>query len=472
MKRIFVLSVFIAFAAVHVKAADDGWISLFDGKTLDGWKASDDPKSFRVEDGMVLCDGSRSHLYYTGSVQNARFKNFEIQADVMTKPGANSGIYFHTRYQETGWPEKGFEVQVNNTFVGNPKSPERKKTGSLYAVRNLYKSTVKDDAWFTMRIRVQGKTIRVWVNDRLVVDYVEPDPPLAQPARSLSSGTFALQCHDPKSKVCFRNIRVMPLPDDLQTIGKPVEDAALDKMLTELARTNFPMVDFHVHLKEKFNLEAALAKSRKYGIAYGLAVNCGVGFPIANEKKLEAYADTVNVPETYLAMQAEGREWVRLFSKKTMSRFDYVFTDALTWTNDKGKRMRLWINEEVEVGEPEEFMNMYVYRILKILNEEPIDLFVNPTFLPEAIRKDYDALWTAERMDRVIDALAKKHIVLEINDRYRIPSGAFIKRAKAKGVKFAFGTNNRDEHFGNLEYCWQMMKECQLTAEDMYMPVK
>jgi hypothetical protein len=77
----------------------------------------------------------------------------------------------------------------------------------------------------------------------------------------------------------------------------------------------------------------------------------------------------------FLGMQAEGREWVSMFSRETRARFDYVFTDSMTWTNPAGKRMRLWIPEEVEVGgDPEAFMDLLVAKTVEILEKEPIDI--------------------------------------------------------------------------------------------------
>jgi len=135
-------------------------------------------------------------LYGTG--EGADFKNFEFSAEVMTRPGANSGIYFHTAFQPVGFPAAGFEVQVANSYKG-----DNKKTGSLYAVRNVAKQLVPDNAWFTMRIAVRGKDVQIWVNQMLVVDYVEPETPFrADPKfeRVLNHGTFALQGHDPGAR--------------------------------------------------------------------------------------------------------------------------------------------------------------------------------------------------------------------------------------------------------------------------------
>jgi hypothetical protein len=185
----------------------EGWQNLFDGKTLNGWKASENKNTFSVRDGMIVASGPRSHLFYVGPIQNANFKNFELKADVMTKPGSNSGIYFHTEYQETGWPSKGYEAQVNNTHS------DWRKTGSLYAVKDVNESPAKDNKWFTEHIIVRDKRIIIKVNGKTTVDWTEPEDFTleGQPGRKLSSGTFALQGHDPKSVVYFKNIMVKPL---------------------------------------------------------------------------------------------------------------------------------------------------------------------------------------------------------------------------------------------------------------------
>jgi hypothetical protein len=332
---------------------------------------------------------------------------------------------------------------------------------------------VGDDEWFNVHVTVQGLSIKVRVNDRLVVDYTEPEGPGREQedgGRRLSSGTFAFQCHDPESKVFYKNIKVKPLPDDLETPSEPADDPELEARLNGFHRSNFPLIDFHAHLKGGLALEQAMVQAREYGINYGIAINCGLGFQIQDDKALAEFVAGFDVPEAFLAMQAEGREWVDMFSPESLEKFDYVFTDAMTWTNRNGKRMRLWIQEEVEIGDKEDFMEQLVSWIEKILDEEPIDIYVNPTFLPEQIAGEYDLLWTEERMDRVINALIANEIALEINARYRLPSAAFIKRAKEAGVKFTFGTNNSEADLGHLEYCLEMINECGLTAQDMWMP--
>jgi hypothetical protein len=188
----------------------DGWISLFDGHSLDGWTASEHKTSCRVEDGVIVVGGGeRSHLFYTGEVHHHDFKNFELKLEVMTKPGANSGIYFHTQYQEEGWPNQGYEAQVDNTHE------DWRRTGSLYAVKDIDTSPVTDNQWFDYDITVRGREITLKVDGQTTVDYTEPeDPPQPDPTRDrrLSHGTIALQAHDPGSVVYYRNIRIKPLP--------------------------------------------------------------------------------------------------------------------------------------------------------------------------------------------------------------------------------------------------------------------
>lgn len=457
----------------------EAWIELFDGKSLQGWKASENEASWQIENGSLVAQGERSHLFYDGHLQQHNFVNFELKADVKTTSFSNSGIYFHTEFQEKGWPNKGYECQVINTVFDSNKgwNTENKMTGSLYGIRNLAKSPVDDDEWFNYRIVVQGKTIKTYINDELMVDYTEPENPLRRSdmeGRLISSGTFALQCHDPKSKVYYKNIKVRPLPDKLPSSGKPLDDINYQKKLLEASNRNMPLMDLHGHLKKGLTMEQTLTHARRYGFTYGIAVNCGINMGFETNDSLQNFIDNYKKPpQTYLAMQAEGREWLDLFSKETIDQFDYVFTDAMTWTNDNGKRMRLWLKEETEIGNPEDFMEQLVDRIENIIGKEPVDIYVNATYLPEAIQDRYDQLWTENRMDRVIEVLKQNKVAMEISARYKIPSATFIKRAKEAGVKFTFGTNNTGpDDLGRLEYCLDMVEACDLRSSDIWIPSK
>ncbi|MEO5998067.1 MAG: DUF1080 domain-containing protein, partial [Chitinophagaceae bacterium] len=195
-KSLFLAAIVIANAcsSSNKSTTGKGWISLFDGKTFNGWKASDKPGSFKIEDGYIVVAGPTSHLFYDGNVMDHNFKNFELKAQVKTMPGSNSGLYFHTVYQDKGFPDKGFEVQVNNSHT------DWKRTAGLYDIVDTREVYVKDSIWFTLYIKVEGKKVITKINDKTVVDYTEPEnatPPRGHPGRLISSGTVALQAHDP-----------------------------------------------------------------------------------------------------------------------------------------------------------------------------------------------------------------------------------------------------------------------------------
>ncbi len=201
--------IFAGCSSTHKVKNSNGWTNLFDGKTLDGWKASEDPGTFSVEDGAIKVAGPRSHLYYEGPVMNHDFKNFEFKALVMTKSGSNSGIYFHTAYQDKGFPDKGFEVQVNNSHT------DWKRTAGLYDIKDTKEVYVQDNVWFTEYIKVEGNHVITKINDIVVTDWTQPDdfvPPQGHSGRIIDHGTFAFQGHDPKSIVFFKDIMVKPLP--------------------------------------------------------------------------------------------------------------------------------------------------------------------------------------------------------------------------------------------------------------------
>ena len=209
MKLLLIPCLLLSLAAVSLCEEKDGWFALFDGKSLDGWKLSDKPGTFSVKDGLLIVRGERSHLFYDGPFHNHDFKNFELKAEILTKPGANSGVYFHTEFQETGWPSKGFEIQVNNTH----KDP--KKTAGVYAVQDNMTAPAKDDEWFTMEIKVEGKHIVTKVNGKVISDFTQPEdwtPPKGMAGRMIDHGTIAIQGHDPGSEVHYRSILIKPLP--------------------------------------------------------------------------------------------------------------------------------------------------------------------------------------------------------------------------------------------------------------------
>ena len=187
-------------------AGDTGWVSLFNGKDLDGWKPNEKPDTWYVKDGAIVAHGTRSHCFYVGDFHSHVFHNFELKVDVKAEHNSNGGVYILTEFQPEGWPQRGFEVQVNNTYNTDPR-----KTGSLYEVQDVHEQLVPDDKWFTEDITVKGDTITVRVDGKQVVNWTQAagwNGTKDFVGRRIGEGTIALQRHDPGSTVYYKNIRI------------------------------------------------------------------------------------------------------------------------------------------------------------------------------------------------------------------------------------------------------------------------
>jgi hypothetical protein len=362
-------------------------------------------------------------------------------------------------------------VLINNSdySIGLPQ-----KTGSLSKIRNNFVSTASDNESFNLELVVIGNHITSSVDGKVVSEYVE-----LQNARRLdnlkemilSKGNISIRKTSSEGEIQLSEIKIKPLKEE---IGQSVEVAKQDSIAWQIDSLNqreFPLIDFHVHLKGGLTMDQARQHARNIGVSYGVAANCGLKFPVTNDSTLNSYLEGIHKEPVFKAMQCEGREWVTLFTPKAVAGFDYIFTDAMTWTDNKGRRLRLWMPDETFVDNDQQFMDMLVGKIEAILDGEPVDIHVNPTYLPAQLMDRYDELWTPERMDRVVNALVRNQVALEINARFMLPHIALIKRAKAAGVKFSFGTNNGSNNdLNRLEYCLKMIKEAGITANDIFLP--
>ncbi len=192
MKNLLLLLLLLNFSA-HAQ-----WVELLNGRDLTGWKVTENPSSFQVNDGELRIEGPRGHLFYDGPVGNHNFTNFEVKALIKTQEGANSGLFICTAFQETGWPSQGYEIQVNNSHT------DWRRTASLYGVVDTAEKLVHDEEWFELYVKVEGNHITTKINGRTVVDYEEPaDKKRIQP------GTIAIQAHDPKSKIAYKSVQVL-----------------------------------------------------------------------------------------------------------------------------------------------------------------------------------------------------------------------------------------------------------------------
>ncbi len=446
------------FAFMALSCTTSGSGELFNGTDTGNWNTAGDVS---VQDGALTLAGSNAQAVF----KNGKYKNFTLTMELRSTPGGKGIVYFHTDPALS----KGYGVSVNNDLTD---PVWWRMSGSLLSVRNLTKSFVRENDWCTMIVRVEGKAIAVTINGQPVVEYVEPEAPYRVAPNDkalLSEGTFALASTG-TGAIQFKSIAVEALEDkgiDLSLQAKAVNEQTDD--IIRLHQEDFPVLDYHVHLKGGLTKEVAAEQSRRTGINYAVAPNCGVGFPITNDEQIYSFLEEMRTQPYILAMQAEGREWLTTFSQAARDEFDYVFTDALTFTDNKGRRTRLWIPEETWIENEEQYMDMIVDRICMVL-QEPVDVYVNPCFLPPAMQDRYDQFWTEARMNRFVDALAQSGKALEINDRYQIPNKAILEKAKAAGLKFSFGTNNVEPEVGMLEYCIRMKKELDLKASDMYRP--
>ncbi len=453
----------MASAPFGVAAVNSEWIDLFDGHTMNGWRPSENKGSWRVADGSLTANGPRSHLFYTGPVRGADFRNFELEVELTTQPECNSGVYFHTAYQESGFPEKGFEVQVNNTARGDGGYLERKKTGSLYGLRNMYKQLVPDEKPFRMNVAVRGKNVQIRLNSELLVDYLEPTPPVipegGERMRFLDHGTFALQCHNNGSRVSFRTVRVRPLADDLPayTGAPPVVDDVYREIIN-IGRHNVPMVDYHVFLRSGMTLEDALRKSRSDGIQYGITATSAT---VKDDGDAERWLRSLEGRPVFYAFSAADGNWTRAISKKTAQGFDYVLADSRSWANEQAN----------SVANRQQFLDSLIDQTVERLNTEPIDIYTFATYLPASMRTQADELWTEPRMAKLIDALVKNQVAVELNTREQLPSRRFIELGKQAGCKFGFGTANETAaELKRCEYGLQMVEVCKLDWHNFFAP--
>ncbi len=242
--------------------------------------------------------------------------------------------------------------------------------------------------------------------------------------------------------------------------------AALSRMTgqgnaAQLAAGDIPRVDLHAHLGTIKPADAA-AISQKLDVRFGLT---GEG---SNDKALEAFVQLTEDQRMWRGLQVRvNTEWRKNISPQTLARFDYVMSDGLTFP-DNGRVIPIWSTQQT-FADPQDFMERYVEHNLRVL-AQPIQIWASATLLPASLKDRYDELWTPQRMDRLIGAVVKNNIAIEINSRWETPKAGFIRRAKAAGAKFSIGTDQHGAEIGQIEYSLRVAKECGLTAKDFFLP--
>ena len=187
--------------AAREKAKDDGWVQLFNGKDIEGWKTFDPDrlKDWSVKDGILTSSSKKSsHLFSPRD----DYENFHFRIEAKISDKGNSGQYFRTQFGKD-YP-KGYEAQINSNF------PDKQKTGSLYNFAPITEMLVKPDTWFVQEVIANGNHIQILVDGKKVVDYVDKK-------NTHTRGHFAIQQHGPAAKgpevqVAIKKIEVKELP--------------------------------------------------------------------------------------------------------------------------------------------------------------------------------------------------------------------------------------------------------------------
>lgn len=236
----------------------------------------------------------------------------------------------------------------------------------------------------------------------------------------------------------------------------------------------FPLVDYHVHLDNVVTLEKALALSKERGVKFGIVEHAGTKenhYPglLSTDEDLKRHIAKLGGKPVLKGIQAEGLDWPTCFSRELVAQLDYVLSDALTFPDKDGKRIELW-RAGVKFEDRQDFMDRYVEFHVQVMAREPLDIIANPSFLPASLESEFDALWTVERMKKVIAAAVKYNVAIEINSRYRLPRMSFLTLAREAGAKFSTGSNIHGLDVGKLDYCVEVIEQLRLKSKDIFTP--
>ena len=393
----------------EVVPSTDGWISLYNGKDLRDWKISEHDESFKVEDGILVAQGERAHLFYNGAALGEGFDHFELEAEVRTSPGANSGIFFHTSFQESGWPEQGFEVQVNQSHKGGGDYYEFKKSGSLYGTRNTYFANVKDGEWYKTTMIVNGDRVRIYINDVLTVDYYQFYDD--ENSKKLSRGTFAIQCHDPASRVEFKSIKVKRLPLEPSAIRMRPLGPWHKRMLKIQKEQNMAFLDLNPDLGEEDSIDERMENGFVTGINVGFIWDEQIG-----EELNLSYIDRSIVLGKHYGSEVEYKNISYTIAPATLVNLP----DAIK----KGEVQIITFNDKADEA-----------LILPLLGE-----------------------------------ISKMGLAIQIDNVLKLPSMDFIKKASAAGCKFSFRGISSFDLPGNSEYFLDAIEEGKIAYKQIYVP--
>jgi len=408
----------LSFKAADYKKAlnpvyDDGWVELINGKDFTGWKATENTATWSVKDGLFEADGKVSHLFYEGDQLQDGFKNFELEIQVKTWRLANSGIYFHTKYQEKGWPNTGMEIQVNNSHIGEGDYIELKKTASLYGVRNMYKTFGRDGEWMTIKARVESNRVQIWLNGMQTVDYLQPEK-MAAGAKRLGTGTFCLQGHDSLSRMQFKSCRVRRLPDAARSNQSAPVLGSWHDSLVRLQGQQFAFIDL--------NPKTTLSAKELSRYVYATGINAALVKSPASANQL---ATAKNLP-LFTGIKVNARNQAK----------------AQRWTAD------YIVGESTDVNSAR-----------ALLSGGNINIWV-----------DKGGTLNSSAVAELLDLAKQNNVAIEIDNVGNSPSVDVIRMAKAKGCKFTFAGLVPAVNMQQSMYVVRAIQQAKLTYKDLYIP--
>jgi len=460
---LFLVSLGISVCAGALLAGE--WKDLFSGENLSGWKASGSG-TWRLEAGELCCKGAAGTISYSGPEISGSLKAFELLAEARTENGGSASLFF-CRKLACG---ERCEVRLCNApYHGS--GCKRLRTGSLIGYRTIWSRCVPDGVWFTLRISVDCDRIRIWVNEVPLVDCMLPPGGPGETARR-GGEPLSLGWAGGGGAVRFRRISLRPAgPERALSSYAGAPYGLTAERVREFARSCFPLVDYHVHIRGGMTLKKALWRQASTGIGVGVLRNIGCGWPIETDEQLKEFLRSVEGMPVFVGLQVNDRDWYYKQDRSLLKRLDYVLADTMIMPmpTDRDKPVKLWLSDKYRIRDPQRWMDRYLRHNLRVLSE-PISILANPTYLPPQVSSMYDTLWTESRMRAVIEAAVRNNVALEINARSGLPHERFIRLAKKLGAKFSFGTNNFDDRPISLARCIEAVRRYGLKPEDMFLP--
>jgi hypothetical protein len=392
-------------------SADTGWVELINGKDFTGWKANESDSTWTIVDQCFQAHGSRSHLFYISTGTLDSFENFEIEVLVKTYDKANSGIYFHTHYQPEGWPGHGIEIQVNNSHIGAGDYREFKKMGSLYGIRNVYKSFGKDSVWNTIRAKMEYPRVQVWVNSVKTADYYFATTP--ETTHKAPKGTFALQGHDPDSKMQYKSFKVKRLSHLFTTDSSPGIQSPWADSLQIYQNAQFAFID----MRPASGWDLETAKSYMYNTGIHMA--------------------TV---------------WENGKSHLPIESYSPLFTGISIQAKDLGEHITSSVDYTLGISQTLEEAG-------RLLGSGKINSWAHEG---SVIPKQY---W-----NRLLQVAKQKKVAIEINNQEKVPSPDFILAAKKLGCKFSMAGLASKPGMPTSFFILETIRHAGLEYKDFYIP--